>query len=106
MVYWLHPVQACKSYAGRTVNVPSPEPRHGPLTGRRNVQGYPGVRYTNNPSATLPFPSLSSRAQGFPLVPYVPPPRRLQDRGLGWPLPQVRGGGAGATEMAGIRSPR
>ncbi|PNW79182.1 hypothetical protein CHLRE_09g405200v5 [Chlamydomonas reinhardtii] len=34
------------------------------------------------------FPEADHPFQGFPLVPYVPPPRRLQDRGLGWPLPQ------------------
>ncbi|KAG2429557.1 hypothetical protein HXX76_010792 [Chlamydomonas incerta] len=34
------------------------------------------------------FRIIDAKGQGFPLVPYVPPPRRLQDRGLGWPLPQ------------------
>ncbi|KAG2438286.1 hypothetical protein HYH02_010984 [Chlamydomonas schloesseri] len=34
------------------------------------------------------FPEAEHPFEGFPLVPYVPPPRRLQDRGLGWPLPQ------------------
>jgi hypothetical protein len=35
------------------------------------------------------FPEAEHPFEGFPLVPFVPPPRRLQDRGLGWPMPQV-----------------
>ncbi|PNH00792.1 50S ribosomal protein L13, partial [Tetrabaena socialis] len=34
------------------------------------------------------FPESEHPFEGFPLVPFLPKPRLLQDRGLGWALPQ------------------
>lgn len=34
------------------------------------------------------FPEADHPFEGFPLVPHVPPPRKLRDLGLGWPVPQ------------------
>ncbi|GFR40309.1 hypothetical protein Agub_g843 [Astrephomene gubernaculifera] len=34
------------------------------------------------------FPESEHPFTDFPLVPFVPPPRLLRDRGLGWPMPQ------------------